>query len=158
MAEGGHNRAELERVEGHGITMIATATLIYLLTIYLLCLRYVIRERDFFNPVNIFLLSMIPPYVIYYFINKLKLPVNEYLLYKLDIDTYFLYTLTIMSFIIGYLYIALIIKLINLSARKKSNPHSCISTQLNSIKSSLNLNIFIFQKIALFINITVSLN
>ena len=96
--------------------MIATITLIYLVIVYLACLLFVVRNKDFLNPLHVFLLSMVLPYITFYFIGDTEL--HE--------ETYLLYILTVTSFAIGYFYAALIPKLLRAHARVriiKTNPN-----------------------------------
>ena len=111
--------------------MMATVTLVYLGAIYLACLMFVIKSKDFLNPVHLFLLSMVPPYVLFYFVDGTEL----------HLMTYLLYIITASSFIIGYFYIVVISKLMRSSSIKKTNPG--VQFQFKKINSLLNLFLFI---------------
>lgn len=111
--------------------MMATVTLVYLGAIYLACLMFVIKSKDFLNPVHLFLLSMVPPYVLFYFVDGTEL----------HLMTYLLYIITASSFIIGYFYIVVISKLMRSSSIKRTNPG--VQLQFKKINSLLNLFLFI---------------
>jgi oligosaccharide repeat unit polymerase len=111
--------------------MMATVTLIYLVAVYLVCLMFVVKSKDFLNPVHLFLLSMVPPYVLFYFIGGTEL----------NVMTYQLYIITVTSFIIGYSYIVVIARLICSSSIKKAKP--IVQFQAKKINSLLNLFLFI---------------
>lgn len=115
--------------------MMASVTLVYLVTIYLVCLMFVIKSKNFLNPVHVFLLSMVPPYVVFYFVGDTELHRKSYLLY----------IITVTSFIIGYFYAVAILKLLCSSsikkAIKKANPG--VQYQFKKIKPLLNIFLFI---------------
>jgi len=113
--------------------MIATITLIYLVIAYLVCLIFVIRNRDFLNPLHIFLLSMVLPYITFYFVGDTKL--HE--------ETYLLYILTVASFVIGYFFAALIPKLLRAHARIRVVKTDSNGQFLSTVKPLVNLFLII---------------
>ena len=110
--------------------MMATLTLVYLTALYLVSFIFTVKSKDFLNPVHLFLLSMVPPYVLFYFVDGTEL----------NVMTYQLYIITVTSFIIGYYYVVVIIKLMRPSSIKKANPNVLLQFK----KINLLLNLFLF--------------
>lgn len=136
MAEGGYHSAELEQIEGLQFSwlgdMIATMTFMCILIVYLLCLYYTFKNKNLLHPINIFLTSMVPPYVIIYLTNV-----------ELHTYTSLFYLITIISFILGYFYLLFVIAVYPNVTSSRTCPNLDPRSQLRFNKIKHILYIFI---------------